>query len=85
MKHVYNYQEIGTLIDQGKPVVFPCHPEARVTTLKKNRKSDIITVTLLLSIGDTCIGIVENEYASIEMLLEAFQIDDLLEMWEVLE
>jgi hypothetical protein len=33
MKQVYSYQEIGTLIDQGKQVVFTCHPEARVSAV----------------------------------------------------
>ena len=30
-------------------------------------------------------GIVETEYASIVDLLDAFQIDDLAEIWEVLD
>jgi hypothetical protein len=84
MKQVHNYQEIGTLIDQGKRVLFTCHPVARVTAVQKDRDSDIITVTLNLSIRDTCIGIVEYEYDSILAVLEAFDVDELAEIWEVL-
>lgn len=83
MKQVYNYQEIGTEIDRGKRVVFTCHPEARVTAVQKQRDSDIITVTLQISIRDTCVGIVEYEYTSILAVLEAFDIEELAEIWEV--
>ena len=83
MKQVYSYQEVGTLIDQGKRVVFTCHPEARVTAVQKHRDSDTVTVTIQFSIRDTCIGIVENEYTSIVEVLEAFDIDERIEMWEV--
>lgn len=34
MKHVYNYQEIGTLIDQGKPVAFTRMLEARISAVQ---------------------------------------------------
>jgi hypothetical protein len=84
MKTVYSYQEIGTLIDQGKRVLFTCHPEARVTAVQQDRDSDSITVTLNLSIRDRCIGNVEYEYDSIVAVFEAFDRDDLEEMWEVL-
>ncbi len=83
MKQVYSYQEIGTQIDQGKQGVFTCYPEARVTAVQKHPDSDVITVTIQLSIRDTCIGILEYEYASILAVLEAFDIDDLSEIWEV--
>ncbi len=85
MKQVYSYQEIGTEIDKGKSVVFTSHPVARVTAVKKSRKSELITVTIQLSIGDICIGIVENEFSSVLDVLEAFNINDLEEMWVVLE
>lgn len=84
MKNVYSYQEIGTLIDQGKQVVFTCHPEVRVTAIQRQPDSDLIAVTLIVSIGDTCVGMMENQYASIYALLEASNIGDLEEIWEVL-
>jgi hypothetical protein len=84
MKQVYSYQEIGTHKDQGREVVFTCPITARVTTVHKSRESDTITVMLMLSVGDTCIGIIENEYTSMLAVLNTFAIDDLEEMWEVL-
>lgn len=85
MKTVYSYQEIGTLIDQCQKVVFTCDPVARVTAVQRHPDLETITVTIQLSIRDTCIGIMENEYSSKLALLEAFDIDDLAEIWEVLE
>ena len=82
-KTLNSYQEIGTLIEQGKRVLFTCHPEARVTAVQQHRDSDSITVTVNLFIRDTCIGNVEYEYDSILAVLEAFDIDDLEEIWEV--
>ncbi|MFL5586089.1 MAG: hypothetical protein ACJ8DI_00340 [Ktedonobacteraceae bacterium] len=84
-KTVSSYQEIGHLIDGCTPVVFTCHPVARVTVLQRAFPENTVKVTINLSIGDTCVGIVANEYASITDLLDAFQIDDLDEIWEVLE
>jgi hypothetical protein len=83
-KTVNKYQEIGILIDSGKPMVFTCHPEARVT-VRQLPNEDTIKATITISISDTCVGIVETEYASIIDLLDAFQIDDLAEIWEVLD
>lgn len=85
MKEVYDYQEIGTLIDQGRRVIFTCHPEVRVSCMQKQPDSEVISVTLMVEIGDTCVGIIENQYPSMHILLEAFAIDDLSEIWEVLE
>jgi hypothetical protein len=85
MKTVYSYQEIGTLIDQRKEVMFTCYPIARVTAVQRHPDLETITVTIQLSIRETCVGIMENEYSSILALLEAFDIDDLLEIWEVLD
>ena len=84
-KTVNSYQEIGHVIDSCNPVVFTCHPVARVTVLQHAFPENSVKVTIHLSIGDTCVGIIENEYASIIDLLDAYQIDDLEEIWEVLE
>jgi hypothetical protein len=56
-----------------------------VTVLQHAFPENSVKVTIHLSIGDTCVGIIENEYASIIDLLDAYQIDDLEEIWEVLE
>jgi hypothetical protein len=83
MKQMYRYQERGTHIDQGREVVFPCPVTARVTAVQKSPESDTITVMLMLSVGDTCIGIIETEYTSMLAVLDTFARDDLEEMWEV--
>ena len=85
MKHVYSYQEIGHRIDEGQQVAFTSPATARVTAVQKSQESDSITVTIQFFIRETCIGIVEYEYTSIFAVLEAFDIDDLSEIWEVLE
>jgi hypothetical protein len=85
VKQVYSYQEIGTLIDQGKQVAFTCHPEACVGAVQKDPDSDAVTVTLNLCIRDTCVGMVEDAYASMLAVLDAFDVDDLAKVWEVLE
>ena len=85
MKTVYSYQEIGTLIDQGKQVVFTCYPQARVTAIQRHPDSDTVTVTLNLSIRETCVGMVTNEYTSMLAILDAFDIEDLAEIWELVD
>lgn len=66
-----------------KQVLFTCSPQARVSAVQKQRESDTVTITLTLSIRDTCIGIVDYEYASIADVLDAFDIDDRAEIWKV--
>ncbi len=75
-KTVSSYQEIGHVIDSCNPVVFTAHPVARVTVLERAWPENTVKITINLSIGDTCVGIMENEYSSIEMVLDAFQIDE---------
>lgn len=71
--------------DRGKRVAFPCRPEARVTAVQKHSDRDTITIIINVYIRDTCIGIVENEYASMLAVLDVFDIEDLAEIWEVLD
>jgi hypothetical protein len=84
MKKVYSYQEIGTRIDQGKQVVCTCYPQARESAVQKHPGSDTVTVTINLSIRDTYVGIVSYECASMLAVLDAFDIEELSEIWEVL-
>lgn len=81
-KTVYSYQEVGYVIDRGGPASFTCHPRARVTVRQLSASDDAVEATIALSIGDTCVGMVECSYASITDLLDAFQVDDLDEIWE---
>lgn len=73
------------LIDQGKQVVFTCHTEARVTAIQKSPVSDTITATITLLIGEYVIAVMECEYPSIVSLLDTFDINELSEIWEVLD
>jgi hypothetical protein len=85
MKTVYSYQEIGTQIDQGKQVAFTRTLSAHVTAVQKSKESDEITVTIVLIVGEYVIAELETTYPRIEALLDAFDIGDLEEIWEVLE
>jgi hypothetical protein len=85
VKQVYSYQEIGTLIEQGKQVLFTCYPKARVSVVQKDLESDTVTVTINLYIRGTCVGIVEYAYTSLHDVLEAFDIAAWAERWEVLD
>jgi hypothetical protein len=49
VKQVYSYQEISTLTDRGKEVVFTCHPEVRVSAIQKCLDGDVVTITLTIS------------------------------------
>lgn len=84
-KTVSSYQEIGHEIDSRKMVVFTSHPTARVTVQQRPWPDSSVKITINLSIGDTCVGIMENEYANMLAVLDAFRIDDLEEVWEMLE
>jgi hypothetical protein len=83
MKELFTYQEIGTLIDQGTSATFTRHIVARVTVTQPTPDSETVKALLLLSLGQYNIGVVEMEYTDISELLEAFDIDDGEEIWEV--
>jgi hypothetical protein len=85
MKELYSFQEIGTLIDQGQQAAFTCHPVARVTVTRRESEQETIHVTIDLLIGEYHIATFEEEYPSIETILEMFEINDLAEIWEVTE
>jgi hypothetical protein len=83
MKELFTYQEIGTLIDQGTSATFTRHIVARVTVTQPTPDSETVKALLLLSLRQYNIGVVEMEYTDISELLEAFDIDDGEEIWEV--
>jgi hypothetical protein len=85
MKQVYSYQEIGTLIDKVRQVAFTRTLPAHITALQNSRECDEITVTIALIVGEYVIAELETTYPRIEALLDAFDIGDLEEIWEVLE
>lgn len=85
MKTVHHYQEIGHVIDAGTPVAFTCYSTVYVSVQCKKPPLRTVEIQMSIYVGDTCVGIAENTYPSMIALLEAFQIDDLAEIWEVLE
>src|SRR5438445_12226411 len=85
MKEIYNHQEIGPLIDQGQPVAFIRQLEVRVTARRSSPESDTITALIRFCHGDYLLGEMENEYATLAVLLKVFAIDELEDMWEVLD
>ncbi len=85
MKEVYNHQEIGTLIDQGKPVAFTRQLEVRVTAVRSSPESDTITALIRFCKGDYLLGELENEYPTRAALLKVFAIGELEDIWEVLD
>ena len=84
MKEIYSYQEIKTDIDQGKKVGFTAHPTVYVTAVRKSSESETIVVTFEIGIGSYVIGEFTSEHDTIERLLDAFDIADHEEIWEVL-
>jgi hypothetical protein len=72
---MYRYQERGPHRDQGREVVCTCSVTARGTAVQQSRERKTLTVLLMLSVGDTCIGIIENEYASVLAVLDTFARD----------
>jgi hypothetical protein len=68
MKELYNYQEIGTLIDQGQQASFTRHIVARVTVSQPNPNVESVKAIILLSLGKYNIGIVEMTYTDIAEL-----------------
>jgi hypothetical protein len=83
MKEVYNHQEIDTLIDQGQPVAFTRQLEVRVTARRSSPESDTITALIRFCREDYLLGEVENEYATIAILLKVFAIGELEDIWQV--
>ena len=83
MKEVYSSQEIRHLIEQGKEVTVTCHLHAEVTARQKHPDSDTVTATIHLLVGEYVIAVVESEYPFLVSLLDAFDIDEYAEQWEV--
>ncbi len=80
MKQVYSYQELASQIEQGQTVSFLSPLTARVRLCQQDEKRVIVTITFFLR--DTSIGMIEDEYASIIEVLDAFDIDEAAEIWE---
>ncbi len=87
MKEVYCFQEVSTDIAQGEKVSFPFHPVIYVTLVRKSRESQEITATIELCLytSDDCIAIVEQTFETIQAVLNAFDLPDHVELFEMVE
>ena len=83
MKELYNFAEIATLIDQGQQPSFTRSLVAHVSVSQPDPNVETVKAIMLLSHGKYNIGIVEITFIDIAELLEAFEIDDKEEVWEV--
>jgi hypothetical protein len=82
MKQVYSYQEVAPLIERGQAVCFTTHLDARVTAIQPRQDEERVTVTITLSIRDSFIGTVEQDFPSICAVLDTFDIDVHALIWE---
>src|SRR6266702_2851443 len=85
MKGLCKHQEIGKLIDQGQPVAFTRQLEVRVTAVRSSPESDTITALIRFCKGDYLLAELENEYATLAVLLKVFAIGELEDVWEILD
>ncbi len=82
MKQVYSYSEVGALIEQRTKTIFTRSALVRVSVMKPS-KSHTIKVSINLLIGSYSIGVFQCTYKNILELLEAFDINENDEIFEV--
>ena len=85
MKTLQNFQEAGHLIDSCHMAVFTQHTAVRVAVQREPFPSRTIRVSMTIIVADMAVGVAEATYETIEGFLEAWQIDDLEEIFEVLD
>ncbi len=87
MKTLYSFQEEGWRIESDQTSVVTIHPEVRVAVRRHHNQDFDATykTSMYINVGDKTIGIAENEYESMEALMDDLGIDDIDEVWEILE
>ena len=83
MKQVYSYSEVGALIEQRTKTIFTRSALVRVSVIKPGGKSHTIKVSINLLIGSSSIGVFQCTYKNMLELLEAFDINENEEIFEV--
>ena len=83
MKQVYSYNEVGALIEQRTKTIFTRSAFVRVSVMKPSGKSHTIKVSINLLIGSYSIGVFQCTYKNMLELLEAFDINENEEIFEV--
>ena len=85
MKYLYSYQEIASLVEQGQAVTFLSPLRAEVTLAKKLPNSPALQVRCVLLVGEFAIGTWTSEYDSLATVLDAFDLAEQTEVFELLE
>ncbi len=83
MKQVYSYSEVGALIEQRTKTIFTRSALVRVSVIKPSGKSHTIKVSINLLISSYSIGVFQCTYKNILEFLEAFDINEQEEIFEV--
>lgn len=81
MKTVHKRSEVEKAIEKGTPVAFSTSVQVTVTV---RQVEDATQATLVLRVGDAYIGEIQADYTSVDAIMEAFQLDDEAEIWEIL-
>lgn len=84
MKELYSYQEIQTWIRNGQAVTFLSPLRVQVTAAQKHHDTTAIHVTYVLLIGEDALAEFVSEFETMEDLLNAFDIADHQELFELL-
>ncbi len=88
-KTLYSFQEEGWRIESDQTSVVTVHPEVRISVKRRHNQEFDATyeVTMYINVqnGNKTIGIAENEYESMDALMDDLGIDDVDEVWEILE
>jgi len=82
-----NYQEVGWKADNGVMLRTLTHVDCSVNIIRDHDRRSYKVTMIFTSprAGDKTIAIFENFYATFESLMDDFGIDDVDEVWEVLE
>lgn len=81
MKQLGNFQEVGPDLDQGKTGRFQLAVKATVDVQVLSDEEVMVTTTY--SLGDVHLGKTEIPYPSLDAVLEAYQIDEREEIWQI--
>jgi hypothetical protein len=83
VKSVYSYSEVGARIEQRTKTIFTRSAQVRVSVVKPSARSHTLKVSINLLIGSYSIGVFQCTYKNILELLEAFDINEHEEIFEV--
>ncbi len=83
MKEGYCYQEIAHLVKSGQKITFTYPLRVEVTAVALHPDRDTLQVTFALLVGEYTIAEFTSEYDTVESLLDAFDIADHQDVFEL--